>query len=114
MIYTLLGDLPAFSFAWFFFWISKTGSLAIISTVFGNYVVKLFAGLNSDDDTTESEWEAKSLAVGLIILLTGLNMLGVKKSSTVVNLLTVLKILLIITVAAVGVYYCSRHHAVLS
>ena len=32
------GDNAAFIFAWYNFWISKTGSQAIIATVFGEYI----------------------------------------------------------------------------
>jgi basic amino acid/polyamine antiporter, APA family len=109
------GDSTAFAFAWFYFWISKTGSLAIISTVFGNYIVNLFNGLNNDDDGDASDdMTAKGIAVGLIIILTGLNFLGVKESSGVVNFLTVLKIGLVVTVCLVGVYYVSKHQDILT
>ena len=108
------GELPSFSFAWYFFWINKPGSLAIISTVFGNYVIKLFIGLSNDDDTTEKQWEAKGLAIALIIVSTVLNFMGVKESTLIVNFLTVLKILLIVLVAAVGIYYSTQHSNTIS
>lgn len=105
------GQSTAFAFAWFYFWISKTGSLAIISTVFGNYIVNLFKGLNNDDDSSSDDFTSKGIAMGLIIILTGLNFLGVKESSGVVNFLTVLKIGLVVTVCLVGVYHVSKNQS---
>ena len=105
------GESTAFSFAWFYFWISKPGSLAIISTVFANYIVNLLEGLNNDDDEdsdSRTDFTAKGIAIGLIIILTGLNCLGVKESSGVVNFLTVLKIGLVVTVCLVGVYHVTK------
>ena len=47
--------------------------------------------------------------MGLIILMTLLNMLGVKESSLVVNSLTFLKLMLVAVLCASGIYYASKH-----
>mmetsp|Transcript_22246 Transcript_22246/g.37703 ORF Transcript_22246/g.37703 Transcript_22246/m.37703 type:complete len:500 (-) Transcript_22246:235-1734(-) len=111
---TVYGKPTAFSFAWFYFWIAKTGGQAIISTVFGNYIIKLYSGLrdtddDGDDDGSEGQpYVAKAFAMGLIVLMTVLNMLGVKESSFVVNSLTALKLALVVVLCGSGIYYVSK------
>jgi amino acid transporter len=58
------GSYAAFSFAWFNFWISKTGSQAIIATVFGRYFEWTFSG--SRDVVGDGGWLAKVAAVGAV------------------------------------------------
>lgn len=104
-LYKAYGDYAAFSFTWFYFWISKPGSQAIVATVFGNYLVQLFTGLgNSDGNTTI----AKILSVTLLVTLTVLNCFGVKSSKSIANILTGLKIFLILVVCISGIVYVSK------
>ena len=49
------GDRAGFSFAWFNFWISKTGSQAIIVTIFGRYFDVLIGGSSLDGMYNGSE-----------------------------------------------------------
>jgi amino acid transporter len=104
-LYKAYGDYAAFSFTWFFFWISKCGSQAIVATVFGNYLVKLFTGLGDSDGTNTI---AKILSVSLLICLTFLNCLGLKSSKSIANVLTALKIGLILLVFVSGIFYVSH------
>lgn len=104
-LYRAYGDSAAFSFAWFYFWISKTGSQAIVATVFGNYVVKLFTGLGDSDG---NETLSKLFAVCLLISLTLLNCLGVKSSKFIANALTGLKLCLVLILCVTGIYYVSK------
>jgi basic amino acid/polyamine antiporter, APA family len=99
------GDYAAFSFTWFFFWISKSGSQAIVATVFGNYLVQIFTGLGDSDGTTTI---AKILSVSLLVSLTFLNCLGLQSSKSIANILTALKIGLILIVCVSGIVYVSR------
>jgi basic amino acid/polyamine antiporter, APA family len=104
-LYKAYGDYAAFSFTWFFFWISKPGSQAIVATVFGNYLVKLFTGLgDSNGDETISKTLSVTLLVGLVIL----NCLGAKSSKSIANILTGLKISLIFLLLVSGIIYASR------
>jgi amino acid transporter len=98
------GKSAAFSFAWFLFWISKPGSQAIIATVFGNYVVRIFTGLNNSSDGSPA---AKAAGVLLIIVLTLVNCVGVHATSSVANLLMVTKLALVALVVAAGIYRVS-------
>ena len=99
------GKSAAFSFAWFLFWISKPGSQAIIATVFGNYVLRLFTGLNNSSDDS---FAAKAAGVLLIIVLTLVNCIGVHATSVVANVLMVTKLGLVALVVAAGIYGVSK------
>lgn len=103
------GKSAAFSFAWFLFWISKPGSQAIIATVFGNYVVRIFTGLNNSSD---GSYEAKAAGVLLIISLTLVNCVGVHATSAVANFLTATKLILVGVVVFSGVYHVSNKQGI--
>lgn len=74
------GDTCAFSFTWFNFWVSQGGSIAIIATVFGNYMVTLFVGLSAP---TSNSTPSKIAAILLICILATLNCRCIKESSFV-------------------------------
>jgi len=96
------GKRASFSFAWFYFWIAKPGSQAIIATVFGNYMINVLTGLN---DSNQDSYVSKLLAIGLIVALTSLNCFGVKETSQVINALTAVKIVSIVIVCVAGAVY---------
>ena len=124
------GDRAGFSFAWFNFWISKTGSQAIIATIFGRYfervVILLYmmcnGGSESDSlkkassvdssasalspDHDEESIFSKTTAITGIVFITILNCLSVKESSIIQNVLTASKLILVIQLfVAALVYY---------
>lgn len=104
------GKSASFSFSWFLFWISKPGSQAIISTVFGNYLVTVFTGLdNADKNSTNS----KIAAVALIIISTIVNCFGVQTSSAITNTLTITKLTLVVLVVLSGATYLARNQSAL-
>ncbi len=110
-IFRAYGDSAAFSFAWFYFWISKTGSQAIVATVFGNYVVQLFTGLGDSDG---HETLSKIISVAILLSLTLLNCLGVKSSKFIANFLTALKLCLVLLVVISGIVYTCRKQETLT
>ena len=110
------GDYAGFSFAWYYFWVSKPGSQAIIATVFGNYVVVVTRGLIIGDhslsmtsDSKTMTTEATLLAVALVTVLFIINCLGVKTSSTINNILTVVKMLLILVLVVSGILFSVKY-----
>jgi len=91
------GDRAAFSFAWFNVLISKTGSQAIIATIFGRYLeqVLLFVGGGggggggSSSESSEHETPlSKALALFLVVGSTALNCVSVQSSTSFQNALT--------------------------
>lgn len=104
------GQQAAFSFAWFNFWVSKTGSQAIIATVFGRYFEAVIKGNTTDLENSDGDSESmtsKFLAMGLIIFITLLNCAGVKESAFVSIILTTTKVILVLLVFVFAIAYTS-------
>jgi amino acid transporter len=104
------GKPIGFSFIWYYFWISKPGSQAIIATVFGDYLLHAITGRSSSNGDGSSI--SKLFSVSLILLLTLINCLGVKESSTVINVLTIFKLLLIVFVAISGFVFAVQNYSI--
>eukprot|EP01038_Epipyxis_sp_PR26KG_P007876 gene7876-10692_t len=104
------GERVAFSFAWFNFFVSKTGSQAIISIIFGRYFEAVIRGdtTSIQNGTTSSEsFISKSSAVCLIILLTALNCAGIKESAILQVCLTTAKVGLVVIVFVFALVFAS-------
>jgi amino acid transporter len=104
------GERAAFSFAWFNFFVSKTGSQAIIATIFGRYFESVLRGNTSalkDDSSADETVTSKILAVTVIVLMTGLNCAGVKESAWASIVLTSTKVVLVLLVFIFAVAYAS-------
>jgi len=95
------GDDAAFCFAWYIFWVGKTGSQAIVSTIFGQYFTYLVAGGDLGDASTLST----VFAVILTVVLAAINCMGIRESSNLQNVLTVIKLVLIFGVFVGGMAY---------
>lgn len=102
------GDQMGFSFAWFNFFVSKTGSQAIIATIFGRYFEAVLFGTASklnDSDSDQETVTSKILSISLVILITSLNCAGIKESAILSLILTSVKVLLVLTVFIFAVVY---------
>jgi basic amino acid/polyamine antiporter, APA family len=77
------GPLPAFLYGWALLLVIATGAIAAVAVTFADYALAL-AGL---DHTS-----AAPVAAGAIVLLAGVNYLGVTPGAVTVNLLTLLKL----------------------
>ena len=88
------GDNAAFTYAWYNFWISKTGSQAIIATIFGEYITWVI-GVGTVGD---SNMISKIFAIVLTITLAIINCCGIRESANLQNVLTTIKIGLVIFV----------------
>lgn len=86
------GDLPAFLYGWSNLLAGKSAALAAVAVVFGTFAH--FA----------APWPLGGAGYGvlLILLLTAVNVLGVQKSALVQNASTLLKVLGLLAVIAVG------------
>jgi amino acid transporter len=89
------GKTASFSFAWYYFWISKPGTQAMVASVFGSYVVTIFTGLDNADETSIA---SKGAAVILIIFLTVLNCFGIMEAVFIVRFFTFIKLSLVATI----------------
>lgn len=100
------GKTASFSFAWYYFWISKPGTQAIVASIFGSYFVTIFTGLENAD---ESSTASKIAAVLLIIFLTILNCFGIMEAVFIVRFFTIVKISLVATILIATIAYLSNN-----
>ena len=87
------GQLPAFLYGWALLLVIATGAIAAVAVTFADYALAL-AGLPAQ--------LSPSVAVGAIVLLAGINYVGVAPGAVTVNVLTVLKLVALAAVIAVG------------
>lgn len=102
------GDGAAFAFAWFNFWVGKPGSQAIIATVFGQYVVAIFSGDLHKSTDEKDMGSAKVIAVALVVILTMVNCSGIRESANLQNLLTTLKLILVLLVSFIALFFVTQ------
>src|SRR6266545_543113 len=89
------GPLPAFLYGWTLVLVIATGAIAAVAVTFANYALAL-AGL-SDRFTVP-------LAVGTIILLAGINYVGVRPAAITQNIFTVLKLAALAALIGAGIF----------
>ena len=92
------GPLTGFLFAWAQLTVTRTGSIAALAYIFGATAARVF------------HWDEKSvflLAGGSVTVLTIINILGVRTSVHAQNLLTVAKVLGLLSLAFVGLVWGS-------
>jgi len=77
------GPLPAFLYGWALLLVIATGAIAAVAVTFANYALAL-AGLSARLTVP--------VAIGAIVLLTGINYLGVKPAAVTQNAFTILKL----------------------
>lgn len=89
------GPLPAFLNAWGMMLMIATGAIAAVAVTFANYTLAL-TGLGPDFRFP--------LAVGAIILLSGVNYFGVRPGALTQNVFTVLKLLALAVLVGAGLF----------
>ena len=89
------GPLPAFLYGWTLVLVIATGAIAAVAVTFANYALAL-AGL-SDRLTVP-------LAVGTIVVLAGINYVGVRPAAITQNIFTVLKLAALATLIGAGIF----------
>ena len=77
------GTLPAFLYGWALFLIMATGAIAAVAMTGASYLAMLLGWAPE---------QARAIAIALIVILTLLNVLGVRLGATTGNVLTVLKL----------------------
>jgi APA family basic amino acid/polyamine antiporter len=109
------GPLFGFLYGWTQFIIAKTASIAAIATGFVIYLAYFFPGLHHTLWQSsfhlgghELELRLTGLQIGstlMVLLLSGLNVLGVRRSGAVQTLFTVSKLLVLVTLIVLGLTY---------
>ncbi len=90
------GKLPAFLFGWSMLLVINTGSLAALSLVFTSYLSS-FIPLSENGQL--------SIAVGTIVVLTAMNILGVRFGNLFASLFTSAKLFGILLVVFLGIFF---------
>src|SRR5881296_3622665 len=89
------GPLPAFLYGWALLLVIATGAIAAVSVTFANYALAL-AGL--------PESLTVPLAVAAIVVLAGINYVGVKPAAVTQNIFTVLKLAALAALIAAALF----------
>ena len=90
------GEMPAFLYAWSLLLIIATGAIAGVAVTFADYTINLF-GLPSGSTVP--------LAITAIVLLSGINYIGVKPGAITQNVFTVLKLLPLALLIGAGIFF---------
>ncbi|NEQ19347.1 MAG: amino acid permease [Microcoleus sp. SIO2G3] len=90
------GKSPAFLFAWARMTVIQTGSIALAAFVFGDYAAQLLP---------IGEYSSAIYAGGVVICLTGLNILGVQQGKWTQNGLTAAKVLGLLLIVIVSIAF---------
>jgi APA family basic amino acid/polyamine antiporter len=89
------GRQMGFVFAWSQLWIVRPGSIGAMAYVFARYAQKLWP-------LGDTPYALMIYAIGSIVVLTGINLLGVREGKWTQNLLTSVKVLGLAAVCLVG------------
>lgn len=90
------GEMPAFLYAWSLLLIIATGAIAGVAVTFADYTINLF-GLPAGSTVP--------LAVAAIVLLSGINYIGVKPGAITQNVFTLLKLVPLALLIGVGIFF---------
>ena len=89
------GKPVSFLFVWSRVTVIQTGSVALLSFVFGDYASQLFR---------LGEYSPSIYAASLVVILTGLNVLGVHQGTRTQNLLTVVEVFSLVLIIFAGLF----------
>ena len=92
----------AYLWGWAMFWVMHSGIIAAIATVFARYLGQYVA---LDDAGT------RAAAVGAIIVLSAVNYFGVRHGSALQTLFTCIKLLAILVIVGLGVWFATTPEA---
>ncbi|KAL2816394.1 amidase signature domain-containing protein [Aspergillus cavernicola] len=96
----IFGELAGFLFTWCAVLVLKPGSAAIISIIFGEYVVRAFVGAEVEQ---LNPWINKGVAFGGLLAVTLLNCLSTRLAARIGDLFMLFKFVALIGVAIIGI-----------
>ena len=96
------GPLVGFLFSWMSLLVGRPGSIALMAVVFAEYAVQL---LGVGQETSGSL--QLLIAVGVVMVLTAVNIVGVRPGSWVQNVLTAAKCLALLSIFFVGMLFAA-------
>ncbi|KAJ5107581.1 hypothetical protein N7456_004256 [Penicillium angulare] len=96
----IFGELMGFLFTWCAVLVLKPGSAAIISIIFGEYVVRAFVGA---DVVLVNPWINKAVALGGLLFVTLFNCVSTKIATRIGDLLMFFKFVALLFVTVTGI-----------
>ncbi|XP_045592457.2 Y+L amino acid transporter 2 [Procambarus clarkii] len=100
------GPVPAFLALWSTIFISRPASRAIVALTFANYLLQAFI----PDCSSPPYYAVRLLAAAMLCLVMYVNCMGVKRGSSVQDILAVTKVLALIIIIVAGVHHLARGH----
>jgi len=91
------GPFAAFLYSWAKFLIMRVGTFAILCVAFAGFCAD-FLGMGS----AAPAWVEKAIAIGVIVVLTAVNIVGVRAGAMVQNVLTAAKVFCLVAIIGVG------------
>ena len=95
----IFGEWAGFLFTWCAVTVLKPGSAAIIAIIFGEYMVRAIVGT----ETTARTWLDKTVALGGLLLVVGLNCVSTKMGARCADLFMFLKFVGLLVITVVGI-----------
>ncbi len=95
------GRAPGFLFAWAQLWVVRPGSIGAMAYVFARYANQLWP-LGEDDRRLTA---LMGYAVAAVVVLTGINILGVREGKWTQNVLTTTKVLGLVAICVAGLCF---------
>jgi hypothetical protein len=96
----IFGDLAGFLYTWCAVFVLKPGSAAIISIIFGEYLVRAAIGADAEN---VSGWINKGVALTGLVLVTSLNCVSTKLGTRVGDTFMFLKFVALLGVTIIGI-----------
>ena len=96
----IFGDLAGFLFTWSAVLVLKPGSSAIISIIFGEYVVRAAVGADTENVNV---WVNKGVAVAGLVLVTFLNCVSTRLGTRMGDMFMILKFVALLGVTVIGI-----------
>jgi basic amino acid/polyamine antiporter, APA family len=108
------GALWGFLYGWTVFLVIQTGFIAAVAVIFASYLNVLVPALGADVPMWEGVpvKSGQLVAVGLVVFLTALNMLGVEFGRWVQNLFTVSKLVALAALIVIGLTIAASADAI--
>jgi APA family basic amino acid/polyamine antiporter len=86
------GRFPAFLYGWALFFVISSGSMATLAVAFSSYLGEI---------VPLSPWLAKLAAIGMIVIVTVINVVGTRESANVQDWTTTIKVAAIVLLSAI-------------
>jgi len=127
-----LGPLWGFLYGWTFFLVIQTGTIAAVGVAFGKFLGHFFPAISSSDWIWGLHWKAPKILIGpvelggmdvglntanfvgilTIVILTVVNLFGVKTGALVQNVFTIAKTVALLGLVCLGIFVGANAEAI--